>query len=127
MSKEYWMLKAKFLMMYGYFCACCGEPNPKFLTLDHVNQDGVRAREQIGFHTVKRDGKESPPIPHIIYPRPYQALRDAIQEYRPDRFQILCYNCNCARAHNDGVCPHKDEKRDMKRLRREQWERLSEG
>lgn len=24
-----------------------------------------------------------------------------------DRYQLLCFNCNCGRHRNGGVCPHK--------------------
>ena len=26
----------------------------------------------------------------------------------PPGYQVLCYNCNCGRYRNGGVCPHKD-------------------
>jgi hypothetical protein len=26
----------------------------------------------------------------------------------PRGYRILCYNCNCGRALNNGICPHKD-------------------
>lgn len=25
---------------------------------------------------------------------------------------VLCFNCNCGREQNDGVCPHEEEKAD---------------
>ncbi len=25
----------------------------------------------------------------------------------PPGFRVLCYNCNCGRNHNKGICPHK--------------------
>jgi len=73
---------------YGRVCQCCGESNYKFLTIDHVNNDG---------------GKESE--------------RKNIYRYlvnipvRSD-LRLLCYNCNLGRAHNGGVCPHEEKQDD---------------
>ena len=27
----------------------------------------------------------------------------------PDTIQILCFNCNCGRARNGGICPHETD------------------
>ena len=24
----------------------------------------------------------------------------------PEGFQVLCFNCNCGKARNKGICPH---------------------
>jgi Cdc6-like AAA superfamily ATPase len=71
---------------YGKFCSCCGESNIKFLTIDHINGGGRKHRENI---------------------------KSKIQVWLvknnfPNDFQILCYNCNCGRNSNHGICPHKD-------------------
>ena len=118
MTKEYWRLKAAFLQMYGNVCACCGEANPSFLTIDHVKGDGKQSREKVTYHTVLRNGKESKPIPRINKTSTSQFLRDAISHYQPGTYQILCYNCNFGRAHNDGICPHERECKDLKAYRR---------
>jgi len=71
----------------GYKCVCCGEANPKFLTLDHINGGGRANRRNqsgIGFYVWLRNNNYSADL------------------------QVLCYNCNCGRAHNNGVCPHKE-------------------
>jgi len=48
---KYNRLKAKALLIklktmvynhYGWLCNCCGETTPKFLTIDHVNNDGYK-------------------------------------------------------------------------------------
>lgn len=26
----------------------------------------------------------------------------------PEGFQLLCWNCNCGRAINGGICPHEE-------------------
>ena len=78
---------------YGGKCACppCGETNQLFLTLDHVNRDGAAERRRF-------DHKSN-----------LQTYRLAIEEGFPDRYQLLCFNCNCGRERNDGICPHLDE------------------
>lgn len=65
------------LRMLGSECVCCGESEPVFLDLDHVNGDGAGDRRRATW-------------------------RSALQD--PDRFQILCRNCNWAKYM--GGCPH---------------------
>ena len=70
-------------------CSCCGETQLAFLTLDHIipirrKRDGKGSRNNSGVHT-------------------YAKLR--MQGY-PAGFQVLCFNCNCAKAANP-VCPHQ--------------------
>lgn len=72
---------------YGDRCVCCGESNPLFLTLDHVENDGHKVRVQQGVSS--------------------RLYRWAIQNGFPDSLQLLCYNCNMGKARNGGVCPHK--------------------
>ena len=78
--------RAKFLEMYGAKCSCCGETEERFLTLDHVNDNGSAHRAERGRRGI---------------------LRDAISKFAPDEYQILCFNCNSGRAANGGICPHK--------------------
>ena len=76
---------------YGGMCACCGETEPKFLSIDHINNDGYERRkngEQCGAAL-------------------YRWLRD--QGWPKDDYQLLCMNCNFAKGHF-GTCPHKDDK-----------------
>lgn len=81
-------LRRQFFGMYGGKCVCpkCSETNEWFLTLDHINNDGYIARSK---------GKYN-----------LSAYRDAIKEYRPDLYRTLCFNCNCAKDKNGGICPH---------------------
>ena len=72
---------------YGNICKCCKETNKLFLTVDHVNNDGYKDR---------RGGGSSDRL-----------YRQIIVENFPDRFQLLCYNCNYGKARNGGKCPHK--------------------
>ena len=75
-------IKTKFIEMYGGKCTCCSEEQIEFLTLDHID------------YCTKGKGETG-----------NKAYMKALREYRPDLYQVLCYNCNCARRH--GVCPHK--------------------
>jgi len=74
-----WMV---ILVAYGAVCACCGEDRRHFLTLDHVNGDGYVAR---------RSGQGGTGERAALAARLRRGLVD-------DRYQLLCYNCNCARA-----------------------------
>ena len=74
---------------YGAMCKCCGEKNIMFLTVDHVNNDGNLSKTKKGY---RRCG---------IY------LYDLIiNEAFPESYQLLCYNCNCGKHRNNGICPH---------------------
>lgn len=73
----------------GYRCACCGETQPMFICLDHVNNDGRAHRKEIGT---------------LGGAKLYKWLRD--NNY-PSGFQVLCMNCNHGKYRNGGVCPHK--------------------
>lgn len=91
-GREYWAkLRHQAIMAYGgYRCACCGEPEPKFLTLDHVFNDGAAHRKKI-----KNRGSGI-----------FKWLRD---HGYPAGFQVLCMNCNHGKALNNGICPHKSQ------------------
>jgi hypothetical protein len=89
---HYYRLQYETLMAYGgYKCACCGETEPMFLTIDHKNNDGAKHRKKIG---------------SLGGARFYKWLRD--HNY-PSGFQVLCMNCNQGRHRNGGVCPHNNE------------------
>lgn len=72
---------------YGGKCACCGEATQEFLTIDHMNNDGGKERRALG----KTGGVNF-----------YRWLR--LSGY-PDGYQVLCFNCNCAKG-VFGKCPH---------------------
>lgn len=76
-------LRSTVIEGYGGKCACCGEGTREFLELDHVNDDGAEER---------RKG--------------INAYRQAVIEGFPPRYQLLCTNCNAAKARH-GVCPHR--------------------
>ncbi len=73
----------------GAKCACCGEKEICFLTLDHPNNDGAKHRQSL---TGKKAGVTI-----------YRALKRAKW---PPGLQVLCFNCNCGRQINNGICPH---------------------
>jgi hypothetical protein len=85
--------KSLVIEAYGAACACCGESEPAFLTIDHVNNDGARHREVIG-HGVRRIGSGS--VMHAWL----------VENNFPEGFQLLCANCNMAKAAL-GQCPHR--------------------
>ncbi len=77
----------------GARCACCGETEQCFLTIDHIDGGGNQHRREISSN--KRGA-------HI-----YEWLRD--NNY-PSGFQVLCQNCNVGRWRNGGLCVHQQEK-----------------
>src|SRR5579859_3003759 len=67
-------LKKEVMEAYGNKCACCGESEPQFLTIDHINGDGKTHRKTVssgfgGYHF-------------------YLWLR---KNHYPEGFQILCW------------------------------------
>lgn len=75
----------------GAICACCGEVEFGFLTMDHINNDGAQHRKMISESEFKGM-------------RIYPWLK---KHGFPPGFQVLCFNCNCGRQINGGICPHK--------------------
>lgn len=76
------------LKHYDGKCACCGETEPLFLTIDHIAGNGALHRRQIGRSDM------------------WKWLVD--NEF-PDGFQLLCFNCNAGKYRNGGICPHKTQ------------------
>jgi len=74
---------------YGWECACCGETEPLFLTIDHINNDG----------NLHRKGNDT--SHNNIY---YWLVKNNF----PLGFQTLCMNCNVGKHKNNGICPHKN-------------------
>lgn len=77
-------VKAETLEHYGAacVCVCCGNAYELHLTLDHVKGGG----------TAERKARAGAP-----------SWRIARQEGFPDRFQVMCWNCNWAK-HYGGEC-----------------------
>lgn len=90
--------KAKGLQAYGGQCVCCGESNPVFLTIDHINNDGAQHREEMGY---KANGRGELRIGSGT--TMYWWLE---KNGYPDGHQVLCANCNMAKQ-SLGKCPHQ--------------------
>ena len=81
-------LKMDILLAYGgYRCVCCNIENPDLLTLDHIDGGGHQHKKSVGCN-------------RAIY-------RQLKTQGYPAGYQVLCFNCNCGRQVNGGVCPHK--------------------
>lgn len=80
-------LKLEAITYYGGKCDCCGEAEPLFLTIDHINNDGASHRKKV-----------------IKHHRTYCWLK---QNGYPIGFQVLCWNCNLGKQHNNSICPHQ--------------------
>jgi len=88
-NKYYKKTRVIALNHYGHKCACCGETGYEFLTFDHVNNDGKKHREQIKVSSF-----------------PLWLIRNNFP--LEPKIQILCWNCQEAKAHY-GHCPHEKE------------------
>lgn len=92
-------LKTETLRHYGpnneAKCACCWQSGDEFLTIDHIAGGGRThmkwLREIYGV------------VPGSDF---YLWLK---RNKWPDGFQVLCWNCNCAKGHF-GMCPHQKER-----------------
>lgn len=86
-------IKAEVIAAYGGGCNCCGETEPCFLTIDHINNDGQHHRKTLQAKGLARGSSFWEWILKQGCPK--------------DVYAVHCYNCNCGRAINGGVCPHK--------------------
>ena len=76
----------------GFKCACCGEQEFSFLSLDHIDGQGNDDRQALF-------GSKFIAGHHM-----YRKLR--LLGF-PEGFQVLCMNCQVGRRDNGGVCPHQ--------------------
>lgn len=92
-QKEHrWKLKLEVLSCYSngkIECACCKINQPEFLAIDHINNNGAEA---------KRNGEPKGGIGFYTYLK---------KKNYPKGFQVLCHNCNMAKAFY-GKCPHNN-------------------
>lgn len=58
----------------GLRCVICGDPHYRFLALDHINGGGNEHRRSSGCQ--------------------YTIFKDIIQQGFPDKYRVLCHNCN---------------------------------
>lgn len=72
---------------YGNVCACCGESEYEFLSIDHIGGGGTQHRKT-GVSKI---------------------CRWLIKNKFPQGFRILCHNCNQAIGFH-GSCPHAKQR-----------------
>lgn len=89
-KRLYAKLRDEVFSVYGNKCACCGETEKLFLSLDHVKNDGAELKRS-GIH-----GKSANDF--------YRYVKKL--GFPPD-YQILCMNCNTGKHRNGGICPHQ--------------------
>jgi len=80
-------MRRKVFAHYGTECECCGEPNEKLLSIDHINDDGAEHRRRIRTRIASW----------------------LVKNNYPPGFRILCFGCNAGRYLNGGICPHEEE------------------
>jgi hypothetical protein len=66
-------------------CMCCGETEPKFLALDHINNDGSEERGRLGSW-----------LGSAFY---YWLIKRGY----PTGYQVMCHNCNFSKAKHGSV------------------------
>lgn len=82
-------IRAEMIAAYGSKCACCGETEPVFLTIEHINRDGAAHRRS---------------LPHGSSTSVYYDLKR--RGWPKEGFELLCFNCNRA-SWLLGICPHR--------------------
>jgi hypothetical protein len=83
----YAKIRDRVYLAYGNKCRCCGVEEKAFLSLDHVNNDGKKHRNELGGAGI------------VLY-------LWAIRNNFPPILQLLCMNCNHAKSRL-GECPHE--------------------
>lgn len=89
-AKSVQKLRRETYEAYGGECACCGEDQWQFLSIDHENGGGAEERERLGLGGVGF----------------YRLLRQ--QGFPKEGYRLLCMNCNTALGFY-GYCPHQKE------------------
>lgn len=89
-NERRWAVRDEVYRAYGgYKCACCGETEKAFLSIDHINNDGASHKRECNLTTGE------------------QLYRWLKRHGFPDGFQVLCMNCQWGKRNNNGVCPHQ--------------------
>lgn len=83
-KRRYEKYRLEAILRYGGKCACCGEKELVFLTIDHVNGGGSAHRKAVGNN-----------IGNWLRKNGY-----------PSGYRVLCHNCNWA-FHKLGHCAHE--------------------
>ena len=87
---DYEKHKAILYAELGNRCACCGERDWMYLSVDHVNNDGGEYRKQSAAHY-----------------RVHRLLKH--HRENPGSLQLLCSNCNHAKMRNGGELYHPNK------------------
>lgn len=87
MYETRWKIKLEMIKAYGGKCECCGEKNPEFLSIDHIDGGGNQHRKKI------KGGCNF-----------YYMLKK--YNWPKDKYRLLCLNCNCSYGYY-GYCPHQ--------------------
>ena len=88
-AEKYAGAKVEVFNHYGNKCWCCGESDQRFLTIDHIANDGYLWR-------TNGNGQHK---------NIYQWLQ---RNGCPDGYQVACMNCNVGKHRNKGICPHQE-------------------
>lgn len=88
--------RRKIVELLGNQCACCGEKEYRFLTIDHINGLPEDHKEP-----KNRNGRKSGITKYML-----REMKADLNKFKND-YQILCANCHMATK--DGLpCPHKE-------------------
>lgn len=88
MRKQKAKLYELFFSRYGKTCLCCGESDKRFLSIEHLNNDGAAHRRSLAGRS------------------PDHTIRDLRKRGWPTGYATLCFNCNMGKARMGGACPH---------------------
>lgn len=83
-NQAYRKLKDKIIANYGGKCSICGFSDSRALCIDHVNGNGLKERKRISAMGM---------------------MREIVKNNYPDKYQILCANCNQIKAIEKGEIP----------------------
>jgi hypothetical protein len=93
---------AVFAAYGGYRCACCGETERLFLTIDHIANDGAEFRRA-------QFGGQHRGAGMLTY-------LWLAQHGFPPGLQVLCANCQFGKRMNAGICPHQTRCNDQTKV-----------
>lgn len=99
-------LKVEMIEAYGGKCVCCGDDHEPFLTIDHIDGRG-------GEHVIrvrKKNGGEKNAY-RLGGTLLYRWLKK--RGWPTDNYQLMCMNCNFAKSHNPGGCPHEIDRQRL--------------
>lgn len=94
-ASRIWLQRLKFKTFQAYSnrCACCGERQPEFLSIDHIGGGGKQHRATLS-------------------PGSSSLYLDLQRRGHPQEgFRLLCHNCNQSLGVH-GYCPHQSESKE---------------